>query len=171
MLPAEELASRLDRDEFLTTSLIAEFIRKTPPKDWPQQLSIHVAGLLDRSKKAPRGRPPNKYQVVEDVRIQIHRRSALKVLQGETDDIPSEFVELVLQMKDDLEPSPALYEKAKAITSILILGHDGHVKKVQDRYSSKKNLELFGMINPATKPMMIGPVYKEWHNENKTRAP
>ncbi len=138
MSAAEELTFRLDQDKFLTSRVIADFLRNTPPDDWPERLSMYVADLLDGSGKAPRGRPPNKFQAIEDARIQIFRRSALKVLQGEMDDIPSEFVEFVLQMKDDLDPSLAPHQIANAITSTLIFGHDGHAKKVQERYSSGK---------------------------------
>lgn len=136
--PQEELTSRLNFGEFLTPEEIAAFIRGNSPKDWPLELSEHVAGLLDGSAMRPRGRPRNKHQVAEDVRIQVHYSSALKVLQGKTEDIPSEFVELVLKMKGDLEPSMARHEMAKAITSELVFGSPGHVKKVQERYRSQK---------------------------------
>ncbi len=146
MSPAEELTSRLDGGEFLTGIVIADFLRNTPPDDWPEQLALHVAGLLDGSIKARRGRPKNVDAGYESRLIQMIYPAVLRELQAEGQDfpdesdenLPEEFVASIGGLLGAKYDGLAKHEKAKAITSILVFGHDGHVKKVQEQYSSQK---------------------------------
>ena len=137
MTPTDVLAARLGAGEHITASEIAAFLLKEPPNTWPTVLTQHIVGLLEGSKKGPCGRPKKKHSAIDDARIQMFYPSVLSVLQGETDDFPNEFVEVVQNLAEKLDASFARHEKAKSITSIFVFGQTGHEKTVQERYRSK----------------------------------
>lgn len=134
---AKQLASRLQRGEFLSAEEIAHFIRSDPPDGWPEKLVVHISGLLDGDVKRPRGRTPDRMKAINDARMQMFYPAVLKCLTGDAD-FPSAFCDAVLETADGYDHTYARHDKAAAITSLLVFGHDGHAKIIMNRLSSRK---------------------------------
>ena len=121
----------------MTADEIAGFLRSVPPASWPGELVAHVSGLLNGSVRRPRGRAPNRMKAIEDARLKMFYPAVLQCLTGDAD-LPAGFCDAVRETAEDYDHTYARHEKAAAITSLLVFGHDGHAKKALNRLSSRK---------------------------------
>ncbi len=135
--PAEELAERLQRGEFISARDIGGLLRADPPNGWPVELIDHAAGLLDGTIRQGRGRRPEGGKTIIDAHMSLVYSALMRWLNGDRD-LPEEVGAFVEEHMSEFDERRARHEIAAGLTSVWFYGHKGHAKKIANRISSRK---------------------------------